>query len=257
MKAIKFQQSLFIPTTLLLVVVAWLVLFWWEQSPYSHYILHGPAAHGMHHQVVSSAVVLYLLGWMLMCIAMMLPTTLPLIQIVYRISSDYDDRWLLISLLISGYLFIWLIFGIVAHIGQWLITQNVFGYEFMSNKTWLLSSGLLIMAGVFQFSSLKYKCLDKCRTPLGFVMGYWQGRHHYRQAWLLGLHHGIYCVGCCWALMLLMFAVGTGSVFWMLILGAIMAVEKNVSWGNKIAKPVGVIFLIWGCGLVVNNSFLV
>ncbi|WP_163833504.1 DUF2182 domain-containing protein [Spartinivicinus ruber] len=255
MKAIKFQQSLFVPTTVVLVIVAWLVLFWWEQSPYSHYILHGPtASHGMHHHgPVSPAVAMYLLGWMLMCIAMMLPTTLPLIRLFHRIAAARTDRWLLVSLLIFGYLLVWLLFGVVVHLAQWAITQYLFGHSGMRENAWLFSAGLLITAGAFQFSQLKYKCLDKCRTPLSFVMSYWRGSHYYRQAWLLGLHHGLYCVGCCWALMLLMFAVGTGSVAWMLLLGAIMAIEKNVSWGKLIAKPVGTILLLWGSGLIIQN----
>lgn len=255
MRAIKFQQSLFVPTTLLLVVVAWLVLFWWEQSPYSHYILHGPAApHGMsHHGPDSPAVALYLLGWMLMCVAMMLPTTLPLIQIFHRVASARSDRWLLVSLLISGYLLVWLLFGVVAHLGQWGITQYFFGHGGLGKNAWVLSAVLLMTAGAFQFSQLKYKCLDKCRTPLSFVMGYWRGSRYYRQSWLLGAHHGLFCVGCCWALMLLMFAVGTGSVAWMLLLGAVMAIEKNVAWGKQIAKPVGILLLLWGSGVVIQN----
>ena len=75
------------------------------------------------------------------------------------------------------------------------------------------------MAGVYQFTPLKYHCLDKCRAPLGFIMGHWRGRRERLQALRLGLHHGLFCVGCCWSLMLLMFAVGVGSLGWMLALG--------------------------------------
>ena len=65
----------------------------------------------------------------------------------------------------------------------------------------------------------------------------------------MGAHHGLFCVGCCWSLMLLMFAVGLGSLGWMLVLGAVMAVEKNVSWGRKISAPLGVVLLGWGLAL--------
>ena len=71
-------------------------------------------------------------------------------------------------------------------------------------------------------------------------MQYWQGRHDRRNALLLGIHHGFFCVGCCWALMLLMFAVGVGNIAWMLLLGAVMAVEKNMPWGRKLSAPLGV-----------------
>ena len=74
---------------------------------------------------------------------------------------------------------------------------------------------MLAVAGVFQFSRLKYHCLDKCRTPLGFVTSHWHGPRPQRESFMLGLAHGMFCVGCCWALMLLMFLVGMGNMAWM------------------------------------------
>ena len=98
---------------------------------------------------------------------------------------------------------------------------------------------VLAVAGVFQFSRLKYLCLEKCRTPLGFVTSHWHGPRPQREAFLLGLAHGVFCVGCCWALMLLMFLVGMGNTAWMLILGLAMAVEKNHPWGRRLSAPLG------------------
>jgi predicted metal-binding membrane protein len=86
---------------------------------------------------------------------------------------------------------------------------------------------VLAGAGLFQFSRLKYHCLDKCRTPYGFIVQHWHGPQPSRSAFQLGFDHGLYCVGCCWAIMLLMFVVGTGNVGWMLALGAVMAVERT------------------------------
>ena len=103
----------------------------------------------------------------------------------------------------------------------------------------------MALAGLFQFSELKYRCLDKCRTPLSFVIERWRGRAERWNALRLGLHHGLFCLGCCWALMLLMFVVGAGSVGWMLVLGAVMAVEKNLPWGRRLAVPLGIILLVW------------
>ena len=86
---------------------------------------------------------------------------------------------------------------------------------------------------------LKHRCLEKCRTPLSFVIEHWRGRDHARQAFALGAHHGLFCVGCCWALMLLMFAVGAGSLGWMLVLAAVMAIEKNFpgEGAERTARP--------------------
>jgi predicted metal-binding membrane protein len=110
------------------------------------------------------------------------------------------------------------------------------------------------MAGAFQFSRLKYACLDKCRTPFSFVNQHWRGIAVRRQSFRIGLHHGLFCVGCCWAIMLLMFVVGTGSVGWMLALGAVMAVEKNVSWGRKLSTPLGFFLLGWASFILVEHG---
>ena len=84
-----------------------------------------------------------------------------------------------------------------------------------------------MLAGLYQFTPLKYACLDKCRSPLSFITEHWRGSHERTQAFRLGVHHGLFCIGCCWSLMLLMFAVGVGNLGWMLVLGALMAIEKT------------------------------
>jgi predicted metal-binding membrane protein len=80
-------------------------------------------------------------------------------------------------------------------------------------------------------------------------MGHWTGKSERTQALRLGLHHGIFCIGCCWSLMLLMFTVGMGNLGWMLLLGAVMAVEKNLPWGRRLSAPLGIVLLC--CGLAV------
>ena len=104
----------------------------------------------------------------------------------------------------------------------------------------MVGAGVLAAAGLFQWSALKYRCLDQCRSPFGFVSSRWHGRSPAREAFRIGVDHGLFCVGCCWALMLMMFVVGTGSIGWMLALAAVMAAEKNLSWGRRLATPVGV-----------------
>jgi predicted metal-binding membrane protein len=107
----------------------------------------------------------------------------------------------------------------------------------------------LVGAGVYQFTPLKFYCLDRCRSPMAFIVGHWRGRRPASKAFGLGVSHGLFCVGCCWSLMLLMFAVGMGSLGWMLVLGVTMAVEKNVPWGRRLSAPLGAVLL--GCGLVL------
>src|SRR5262249_4205954 len=95
----------------------------------------------------------------------------------------------------------------------------------------------------------------RCRTPLSFITQHWRGRAEGRRAFLLGAHHGLFCVGCCWALMLLMFVVGTGSIAWMLVLGTLMAIEKNVTWGKRISIPLGIVLLACSAAIVADHLF--
>lgn len=105
------------------------------------------------------------------------------------------------------------------------------------------------LAGVYQFTPLKNRCLEKCRSPLSFVVEHWQGRNDRRHAFRLGVDHGLFCVGCCWALMLLMFVTGLGNLAWMFLLAAVMAVEKNVAWGRRLSAPLGLSLLL--CGVLL------
>jgi predicted metal-binding membrane protein len=119
---------------------------------------------------------------------------------------------------------------------------------------WAIGAAVLAGAGLFQFSALKYRCLEQCHTPFGFVVARWHGRSPSREAFRLGLEHGLFCVGCCWALMLVMFVVGVGSLGWMLVLAAAMAAEKNLSWGRHLRTPLGLGLIGWAGAIVLVNT---
>jgi predicted metal-binding membrane protein len=151
---------------------------------------------------------------------------------------------------IVGYIAAWVPVGLIVYVAAASMQRIMLASPWLQAHTGAGSAGLLLLAGVFQFTPLKYKCLDKCRSPLSFVLSHWQGQHDRRNALWLGAHHGLFCVGCCWALMLLMFAVGVGNLGWMLLLGAVMAVEKNVSWGRSLSAPLGVLLVIGGLAVL-------
>src|SRR5262245_61307308 len=247
------DRRAFLGLMISLAGLAWCALWMWDRSPYGRYLKHEPLG-GLDAGSIMLALTLYLAGWVLMTVAMMLPTTLPLLEVFRRLTAPRQDRARLLTLVVAGYLGVWLGFGILAHGTDWLLHEIVERSSWLEANAWLIGTATLLVAGAFQFSRLKYRCLDKCRAPLSFVTQYWRGRHERRNAFLLGVHHGLFCVGCCWALMLLMFAVGVGNVAWMLILGAVMAVEKNMPWGRKLSAPLGVVLLAWG-GLILFNHF--
>jgi predicted metal-binding membrane protein len=240
------RHSVFLWSIGSLVALSWLALWLWDRSPYGRYLDHAQLGDIGETAPVILPVALYVLGWILMTVAMMLPTTVPLLEIFRRLTAGRPDRLQLVALVIIGYLGVWTGFGIAAHSADWVLHEIAERSRWLEANAWAIGAGTLLLAGGFQFSRLKYRCLDKCRAPLSFVMEYWRGRHDRGNALRLGIHHGIFCVGCCWALMLLMFGVGVGNVGWMLALGAVMAVEKNMPWGRKLSAPLGIVLLGWG-----------
>jgi predicted metal-binding membrane protein len=163
---------------------------------------------------------------------------------------------LVTAMLLVGYLVTWALFGAAAHLADLGLHAAIARSHWLADRSWFLASGTLLLAGAYQFTPLKYFCLDKCRSPYSFVIEHWRGRSPILDALRLGVHHGISCVGCCWSLMLLMFAVGAGNLGWMLVLGAVMAVEKNLPWGRRLSTPLGVLLLAAGAGMLAANAGL-
>ena len=262
MKLAFQRRDAWLPVIGGLIALAWLTLALWAHSPYGRYLDHddwlqsGFAASICRTLPAGSLVLpalLYVGGWLLMTIAMMLPTVLPLLAIFARMTASRPDRGWLLGLLIAGYLSIWMLFGLLAHGADMGLHAILDANAVLGANGWVVAVVVLTAAGLFQFSGLKYHCLDKCRTPFSFINEHWSGRGERRQSFLLGVHHGLFCVGCCWAIMLLMFVVGTGSVGWMLAIGAGMAIEKNVVWGKRLTGPLGIGLLLVAAGILAVN----
>lgn len=254
----RLERSSVLPVTLgALVLLAWLALWLWHGSPYGRYLHHGDPANadlgGAPGGAAAQAAV-YIAGWLLMTTAMMLPTIFPLLEIFRRMTRSRDDRVELLSLVIAGYLAVWLAFGIAAHAFDLALHEAIERSGWLQANAGWFGAAPLLLAGGFQFTRLKYRCLEQCRAPLSFVVQHWRGGDARAQALMLGAHHGAFCVGCCWALMLLMFAVGTGSLGWMLALGAVMAVEKNAPQGRRISAPLGAALLLWGAAMMLDHA---
>ena len=155
----------------LLVVSAWLGLWVWDRSPYSRYLSHQHLG-AINASSLFLPITLYLVGWTLMTVAMMLPTALPLLEVFRRLTVRRQERSQLMVLLITGYLSVWMGFGVAAHLFDWVVHQIVERISWLETNAWVIGAGTLLLAGSFQFSRLKYRCLDKCRAPVSFVMQY-------------------------------------------------------------------------------------
>ncbi len=242
------DRRLFTVLLTTLIVLAWLTLWVWGRSPYARFL--------SHHQLAEvrgggALAFVFIAGWTVMIVATMLPTSLPLVMLFHTMARRRADARRLVFLLVAGYLGTWTLFGALVYGGDWVLHETVERIAWLGTNAWAIGAAILALAGIYQFTSLKYRCLDKCRSPLSFIMEHWRGERDRAQAFRLGVHHGIFCIGCCWSLMLLMFAVGAGSLGWMLVLGSVMAVEKNMPWGRKLSAPVGAVLVGWGFGLVL------
>jgi predicted metal-binding membrane protein len=256
------RRDAFLPLVIGLVGIAWAALFLWEASPYGRFLNHGDwTAVGLAGRLCSAVwggrlllpALIYVGGWLLMSAAMMLPAALPLLAIFARLTEPRGDRAVLRALVVAGYLLVWVGFGVLAHLADAGLHALLATSSWLLINGWVVGAAVLALAGVFQFTPLKYYCLDKCRTPFSFVHAHWRGRRPRLESLRLGVDHGLFCVGCCWAIMLLMFVVGTGSVGWMLVLGAVMAIEKNAAWGRLLSAPLGAGLIIWSSLVIIQQ----
>jgi predicted metal-binding membrane protein len=170
-----------------LIALAWFVLWSWGQSPYARYLHHGGLgalnvdgalcrvfAPGPFRELVLPFV-FSILGWVVISVAMMVPSTVPLILVFQRVSHARRDRVFLLGILLMGYLVSWVLFGLIVYLVDWLMFRRFLASDWTIRNAWLIAAASLFAAGLFQFSTLKYRCLDKCRSPLAFVMQHWRG----------------------------------------------------------------------------------
>jgi len=221
-----------------LSALAWISLVAWASSPYGPYLGHDTDA------AAPVEAALFTAGWVLMILAMMLPSSIPLVVTFGALVRRRPRPRLLVGLLLAGYLVAWAAFGL----GAWVLDRGIHAavdaLPWLAEHPQLILGSTLAIAGLWQFSPLRDRCLDECRTPLGFVVARWRGTEPRREALAMGIAHGAFCIGCCWSLMLVMFGVGMTSLALMLVLGALTAVEKNVAWGRRLSHPLGILLIL-------------
>ncbi len=192
--------------------------------------------------------------WAAMMAAMMLPIVSPWLLALLRSARQRDARLAPISETVGflvGYGTVWLVYSVVAAAGQLLLQRAalVSGQWAVTNPA--LGVGLLVAAGIYQWTPLRDACMSHCRSPIGFFLSSW--REGSWGAFTMGLRHGIYCVGCCWALMALSFVFGVMNVMWMALATGFLLVEKATSAGPWMTKPAGVLLAGWGIWVMLGR----
>ncbi|MFG1359727.1 DUF2182 domain-containing protein [Xanthobacter pseudotagetidis] len=195
------------------------------------------------------------LMWNAMMVAMMLPSAAPMIDAFATIAKRRRarrDPYVPTLVFVLGYLAVWGGFSLAGAAGHWLMANAGLVGPDMALSSGLLSGGVLVLAGLYQLTSVKQACLTHCRSPSGFILSEW--REGYLGSMVMGFRHGLYCVGCCWALMLLMLVVSMMDLRWTAALAIYVAAEKLLPHGAILSKAAGVIAVALGAAFLLAGA---
>jgi len=250
----RFQHAPLIATIAAVTVLAWIYLF--------HLSLQMSAAPGETMMAAMARattapwtardVFLTFIMWTVMMVGMMAPSATPVLLLVANAPRTDRQRVPPVAWFGAGYVLVWIGFSAIAAITQWALHEGTFLSPAMTASSPRIAGAILIGAGLYQLTPLKHMCLTHCRSPIDFLMTHW------RQGPLgplgMGVHHGLYCVGCCWALMAVLFAVGVMNLAWVAALAVIILVEKTASSTVLVSTIAGAVLVIGGAIKLVSNA---
>jgi predicted metal-binding membrane protein len=189
--------------------------------------------------------------WAVMMIAMMTPSAAPMILMFTEINRRRQKQqvpYVPTSVFLMGYLVVWAAFSVLAAAAQWGLHAVSLLSPMMVSTSPVLGGMLLLVAGIYQWTPLKHACLSKCRSPVGFVLNEWRdGRWG---AFLMGIKHGSYCTGCCWAVMALLFVAGVMNLLWVAAIAGFILLEKVAPAGQRMGQAAGALLVAGGVVLL-------
>jgi predicted metal-binding membrane protein len=245
-------------------VLSWLYLVWLaaglsdmggmaggEMSDMSADAMAGMAMPALHAWTAGYFVLMFLM-WSVMMVGMMLPSAAPMILLYDRVRERQEAKGASLAgtgVFALGYLAAWALFSIAATVAQWGLAQAALLSPMMVSASPWLGGGLLILAGLYQWTPLKNACLVHCRSPITFLAQHWRpGR---AGAFRMGLHHGLFCCGCCWVLMALLFVFGVMNLLWIAALMIFVLLEKVLPRGDLVGRATGGLMIAGGLWLVL------
>ena len=194
--------------------------------------------------------------WAVMMVGMMVPSVSPVMLLFARIQQQrraQGQAFIASWMFLLGYLIIWTGFSLAATLAQWGLHATMLISPAMVGTSPLLGGAVLIAAGIYQWTPAKHACLARCRSPLGFLLNDWRDGNG--GALAMGAHHGLYCTGCCWLLMLVLFVVGVMNLLWIAVLTVFVLLEKTLPRGVWISRASGAGLIIWG-GWMASAAFV-
>lgn len=193
------------------------------------------------------------LMWIAMMAGMMIPTAAPMILLYARVGRQAEAQhkpFAAAGWFAGGYLLAWTVFSLLATVLQDSLGRAALLTPMLASANDLIGGGILIAAGLYQWSSLKSFCLTSCRTPLQFIQRHGGFQRRILPSLALGLRHGLYCVGCCGTLMLLLFVGGVMNILWIAGLAILVLLEKVMSDGKNVSRVIGLVLIIAGISLI-------
>jgi predicted metal-binding membrane protein len=196
--------------------------------------------------------------WTMMMVGMMIPSTVPMVLMYARIGRLTGVRTPLAATVWfgAGYFLVWAAFSLFATLVQWALERAALLDSGMTNTSNVVGGLLFVAAGSYQWTRLKDICLAQCQKPFAFLIGHGGFRGDAAGSLMLGLRHGVYCVGCCWVLMMLLFVSGVMSVVWILAVALGILLERVTSFGRLFAPLAGIVLVAAGAWFFVGGNVL-
>jgi predicted metal-binding membrane protein len=182
--------------------------------------------------------------WAVMMVAMMLPSAAPVVLLAASLDRQHGASAGRSTLFAAGYLVVWLGFSLGATALQYALDMAGLLSESMGIANRLLAAGVLVAAGIYQWTPLKQTCLTRCRSPIELLVRYW--RKGSPGAIIAGVEHGAFCLGCCWMLMALLFVGGLMNLAWIAAIALLVLIEKTLPWGGRMSRVAGGVLVAWG-----------
>jgi len=241
-RSLLLQRNIILALLIAIAAAAWAMLVWQQMN----------MGMAMNTPTMGMRAPLFLIVWVVMMVAMMFPTAAPMILAFHQVQAGKRARgetFVSTWVFVAAYMLVWASSGVLAYAGA-VAAEAIAGYANLSAATAARIGGVvLIIAGAYQLSPLKYACLAKCRTPITFILTSW--RDGTWGAVRMGLEHGFFCLGCCWLLFLILFPLGIMNIAAMAIVTLLVYAEKALAAGERIARWAGVALMLYGLTVLI------
>ena len=243
------QRNAILGLLFALAAAAWALLVWQSVGASMDIALASPT--------MGLRAPLFLAIWVVMMVAMMFPAAAHMILTFHRVQAEKRERGVAFVstwVFVVAYMLVWTLAGVIAYVGAFVAETVAAGAALSTATAGRIGGAVLVAAGLYQLTPLKDLCLSKCRTPITFIMTSW--RDGFAGALRMGLLHGVYCLGCCWLLFVILFPLGIMNIAAMAAITLVIFAEKMLSWGRHAAIATAAAMVVYGAIVVAAPQFL-